>query len=153
MRVVKPITDEAQKAHWLQIWNESVSGQLADNVRETTWKRLLDEEVPLFGFLAYTDERTPVGFCHYALHPIAGAIEPAAYMQDLFTLPQHRRRGHARSMLDALVKQGQQEHWDRILWIVEHQNSAAQKLYSNFGMKLEFNFYIYPIAMMKRLMN
>jgi ribosomal protein S18 acetylase RimI-like enzyme len=153
MKIVKPITDDAQKADWLKIWNESVSGQLADNVREMTWERLIDEDVPLFGFLAYADDNQPVGFCHYALHPIAGAIEPAAYMQDLFVLPVQRRRGFARAMLDALVKEGQTEQWDRILWIVEHQNSPAQKLYGNFGMKLEYNFFIYPIAMMKRLMN
>lgn len=153
MRLIKPITDASQKDDWLKIWNESVSGQLADNVRETTWKRLIDEDVPLFGFLAYVDENTPVGFCHYALHPIAGAIEPASYMQDLFVLPNQRRKGYARAMLDALVKEGQTQQWDRILWIVESQNTAAQKLYGNFGMKLEFNFYIYPIAMMKRLMN
>lgn len=153
MRLIRPIAEDAQKAHWLQIWNESVSGQLADSVRETTWSRLLDEDVPLFGFISYTDERTPVGFCHYALHPIAGAVEPAAYMQDLFVLSSHRRRGHARSMLDALVKRGQQEQWDRILWLVENENEPANKLYEQFGMRLNFTFHIYPIAMMKRLMN
>ena len=31
--------------------------------------------------------------------------------------------------------------------------AAAQKLYENFGTALDFNFYIYPIAMLKRLMN
>ncbi len=153
MRLVKAIEDAAQYKAWLKIWHESVSGQLPDNVRETTWARLMDEETPLFGYLAYVDEHTPVGFLHYALHPSAGAIEPAAYMQDLFVLPMYRRRGYARALMKALAQRGQQEQWDRIIWLVEPDNSPATKLYEEFGTKLAFNFYIHGIAMLRRLLN
>lgn len=152
MRVIKAIDANIPKDDWLKIWNDSVSGHLSDKVRETTWERLMDDDVPLFGLMAY-DDRVPVGFMHYALHPISGAIEPAAYMQDLFVLPKFRRRGYARSMMNELIKIGQNEQWDRVLWVVDHGNDAAQKLYENYGTALDFNFYIYPIAMLKRLMN
>lgn len=153
MRIIRPITIDTPYDHWLQIWNESEAKSLPDTVRATTWSRLIDEDVPLFGFMAYIDDNTPVGFLHYALHPISGAIEPAAYMQDLFILPKYRRRGFARVLLDNLVKAGQTEQWDRILWLVEQGNEGAEKLYNDFGMTLAFQFYIYPIAMLKRLMN
>lgn len=153
MRIIRPVENIAQYKAWLKIWNESVSAQLPENVRETTWKRLIDEDVPLFGFLAYVDEHTPVGFLHYALHPIAGAVEPAAYMQDLFVLPQYRRRGYARALMKALTQRGQEDQWDRIIWLAEEDNAGATKFYEEFGTKLAFNFYIYGIAMLRRLMN
>ncbi len=153
MKIVKPINADTPKSEWLAIWNESEAKALPATVRDTTWERLIDEDVPLFGYLVYVDEAKPVGFLHYALHPISGAIEPAAYMQDLFVLPKYRRRGFARLLLDALVKAGQAGQWDRILWLVEQDNEGAQKLYADFGMTLAFQFYIYPIAMLKRMMN
>lgn len=153
MRLVKAIENPAQYKAWCKIWQENVSNQLPENVRETTWQRLLDEDTPLFGFLAYIDEHTPVGFLHYALHPIAGAIEPAAYMQDLFVLPQYRRRGYARALMKALAQRGQAEQWDRIIWLVESENEGAAKFYEEFGTQLPFKFFIYGIAMLRRLMN
>lgn len=154
MKMIKPIDGETSKADWEKIWQESVSGQLSDTVRETTWARLLDDDVPLFGFIAYTDDgRTPVGFMHYALHPITGAIEPAAYMQDLFILPPFRHRGFARALMDALAKHGQKEKWDRVHWVVESDNKGANELYELFAAKLDFSFFILPLAMLKRMMN
>lgn len=153
MRLIRPIAEAEQREAWLKIWHESVSGQLAAKVRDATWDRLIDEDVPLFGFLAYIDERTPVGYLHYALHPITGALEPAAYMQDLFVLPQYRRRGYARALMKALTQRGQSEKWDRIVWYAEGDNETAGKFYEEFGTKLNFNFYIYGIAMLRRLLN
>lgn len=153
MKIIKPIDRSVRKADWEKIWQESVSGQLSDLVRETAWERLLDDDVPLFGFIAYQDERTPVGFLHYALHPITGAVEPAAYMQDLFVLPQYRHRGYARALMDALAKHGQAQKWDRVHWVVESDNKGANSLYELFAAKLDFSFFILPIAMLKRMMN
>lgn len=153
MKIVKPITADIPKSHWLSIWTESPSSVLSDTVRETTWDRLCDADVPLFGLMAYHDDRTPVGFLHYALHPITGAVEPAAYMQDLYILPAYRRRGHARSLIQALVKQGQSERWDRISWFADRADADIRKLYDECGTMLEFDLYIHPIGMLRRLMN
>ena len=52
MRVIKAIDANISKDDWLKIWNDSVSGHLSDKVRETTWERLMDDDVPLFGLMA-----------------------------------------------------------------------------------------------------
>ncbi len=153
MKTIIPITDEINYDQWLSVWEVSTEAQLSDAVNENTWKNLCDPDVPLFGFIAFDDGGKPVGLLHYALHVTSGAIEPAVYMQDLFVLTDYRRRGYARALMKAFLTRGQTEQWDRAIWLVQDDNQAADSLYDEFATKLQFNFYIHGIAMLKRLMN
>ena len=68
-------------------------------------------------------------------------------------LTDYRRRGYARALMKAFLTRGQTEQWDRAIWLVQDDNQAADSLYDEFATKLQFNFYIHGIAMLKRLMN
>lgn len=153
MRIVKPIDKSIAYDQWLAVWEASTDAQLSEAVSQNTWKNLCDPQVQLFGFMAFDDQGQPTGILHYALHITSGAIEPAVYMQDLFVMESHRRRGYARALMQEFLARGQSEQWDRVIWLVDKNNSAAEKFYEGFATKLEFDFYIHGIAMLRRLMN
>lgn len=153
MKIVKPIDDNTPYEHWLPVWQASTDNRIDDKVTQNTWANLINPTMPLFGFLLYTDTEKAAGILHYALHLTTGAIEPAVYMQDLYIDEKFRRRGYARALVKEFLKRGQAEQWDRAVWLVEKENKAAEKLYDEFATKLEFDFYIHGIAMLKRMMN
>lgn len=153
MKIVKVIDETIAYEHWLPVWQASTNNQLDEKVTRNTWDNLINPAMPLFGFILYTDREIAAGILHYALHLTTGAIEPAVYMQDLYVSEKYRRRGYARALVKEFLKRGQQEQWDRAIWLVEKNNAAAEKLYDEFATKLEFDFYIHGIAMLRRLMN
>ncbi len=153
MKTIKPINNKTKYDEWLSVWVASTDAQLSDDVNENTWKNLTDPNIPLFGFMAFDESGKSIGILHYALHLTSGAIEPAVYMQDLFVVEKFRRRGYARALMKEFLARGQNQQWDRAIWLVQSENEAADKFYQEFATKLEFDFYIHGIAMLKRLMN
>jgi ribosomal protein S18 acetylase RimI-like enzyme len=73
-------------------------------------------------------------------------MNPVAYMQDVFTYPAHRRRGVARQLITRLAEIGREQGWPRIYWFAEADNEAAQQLYANIGVKLNFTLHALPTA-------
>jgi RimJ/RimL family protein N-acetyltransferase len=46
-----------------------------------------------------------------------------------------------------LTKRAQtQENWARIYWLADGSNDAAQRLYKNLGVKLDFSLHIMPLG-------
>lgn len=120
--------------------------QVKGEVTDKTWARLCDDTSTVFGLGCF--EHTEMqGFVHYVLHPTTGALNPVCYMQDLFIHPDHRRKGLAREILKTLAITGQQNRWERIYWIASQDNAAAQKLYKNIGVQLNFSFHVLPLHM------
>ena len=159
---VRAFTKQDYK-QWLPLWNANGLNQVSQNVTNSTWQRLCDPDSPVNGFGAFISlPLTPppaggkrghaeqgeseilAGFVHYILHPITGHIEPACYMQDLFTHDDFRRKGVARALVNRLHLEGQAQKWARIYWLAEKDNNAAQNLYKTLGIRLDFTLHILP---------
>ncbi len=41
---------------------------------------------------------------------------------------------------------GQREKWARMYWLTQVGNKEAKAMYENFGIKLDFTFYVLPIG-------
>lgn len=130
--------------NWLPLWNANNLGQRNEAVTTSTWERLNDEVVPVYGLCALKGGEI-VGILHYVLHYTTGSIKPACYMQDVFTAPEFRGQGVAKAMIAALADIGRAEKWSRLYWLADNNNEAAQALYKTLGVKLDFGLHILPL--------
>lgn len=88
------------------------------------------------------------GMVHYITHPTTGSTKQVCYLQDVFVDPAHRKKGIARQLVIALAHLGKEEDWQRIYWIAENDNVAAQNLYKSIGVRLDFSFHVLPLDML-----
>lgn len=130
--------------NWLPLWDGNNMGQRDETVTTQTWSRLMDAESPVDGLCALRGGEM-AGLVHYILHPTTGAIENACYMQDVYVDPEFRQQGIAAKLVRALDKKGRFEGWSRLYWLADADNEAAQALYKNIGVKMNFNLFIQPL--------
>lgn len=119
-------------------------GHINEALTTETWTRLMDENYGVYGLCALKNGEM-AGLVHYILHPTTGAFEPICYMQDLFVDDNFRKQGIARKMVFALTEIGHKEKWTRLYWLADDNNEAAQALYKNIGVKMNFSLYIQPL--------
>jgi GNAT superfamily N-acetyltransferase len=80
--------------------------------------------------IAWEDDR-PVGHAHLAW---SGTHLGLPEIQDVFVLPERRRRGIASRLTGAAEEEARQRGWDRIsLSVSRDQNAAANRLYRQLG--------------------
>jgi ribosomal protein S18 acetylase RimI-like enzyme len=129
---------------WLRLWTANNAGQPDPAATKQTWERLCDPGAQVKGLGAWEDGAF-VGLVHYILHPVTGHLHPACYMQDVFVDPAFRRRGVARALVEKVAALGKREKWARIYWLAERDNEAAQALYRNVGVVLDFTLHVLPL--------
>ena len=129
---------------WLPLWQENCLHQISDDITAETWRRICNPKENVFGLAAFNDTNELVGILHYILHATTGFIQPACYMQDLFVDEKHRKQGIAKQLVWELHELGKNEKWARIYWFAENNNEAAQALYKNLGVKMDFGLFILP---------
>jgi ribosomal protein S18 acetylase RimI-like enzyme len=140
---ISKLTDSDYEG-WLPLWNENNFGQVNKDITKTTWARLIDDHHPVNGLVAKIDNKA-IGFLHYILHHTTGHIEPVCYMQDVYVQEDMRHNGIAKMLIQYLQNLGHQEKWARLYWLAEKENVAAQSLYKNIGLKLDFTFHVLPL--------
>jgi ribosomal-protein-alanine N-acetyltransferase len=87
----------------------------------------LAREIALPWVLRAADGGTPLAFL------LAWSVADELHLLDMATHPEHRRRGHGRRLLVALVALAQREHKRLVLLEVRTQNAAAIALYESMG--------------------
>lgn len=140
---IRPLTAGDYES-WLGLWDGNNLGTRNDQVTAQTWARLIDPDFPVRGIIAELDDKL-AGLLHYVLHPTTGSLSNVCYMQDVYVDPAFRKKGIAKALLSELARCGKQEGWTRIYWLAEAQNEAAQGLYKNIGVKLNFTLHVMPV--------
>ncbi len=133
-------------AKWLPLWDGNNLGQRNEEVTTETWSRLCDPDNTQVNGIAAEMNGEILGIAHYILHPTTGHINPVCYMQDVYVDPAHRRKGIGKRLVNEITKIGNQEKWARMYWLTQVGNSEAKAMYENFGIKLDFTFYVLPIS-------
>ena len=93
---------------WLPLWEgynafygrEGLTA-LNPEITKTTWARFFDPAEPVYALVAESDGKV-LGLTHYLFHRSTTRIELTCYLQDLFTAPQARGKGVARSLIEAV---------------------------------------------------
>jgi ribosomal protein S18 acetylase RimI-like enzyme len=129
---------------WLPLWQANCQHKVSDEVTAETWRRLTNPKENVFGLGAFDESGKLQGILHYILHPTTGFIEPACYMQDLYTDEAYRRQGIAKRLVWELNDIGQKHRWARIYWFAENKNEAVQNLYKNLGIPMDFTLFMLP---------
>ncbi len=131
---------------WLPLWDGNNLGQRNDAVTAETWARLIDPDNTQVNGLCAEMNGEIMGIVHYILHPTTGNINPVCYMQDVFVSPDHRRKGIGKRLVERVTEIGKEEKWARLYWLTHEGNKEAKAMYENFGIKLDFAFYVLPIS-------
>ena len=140
---IRPI-QSSDYEQWLPLWDGNNMGTRDDAVTAQTWARLNDENAPVCGLVA-EEEGVILGLVHYILHPTTGALNDVCYMQDVYVDPSQRKGGIAKKLVTHLSAIGAQKGWARLYWLADADNAAAQALYKNIGVKLNFTLHILPL--------
>lgn len=125
--------DEQDKTQWLSLWqgyNDFYGSELADEVTEYTWTRLLDPASSMFCRVAVLDGAV-VGFAHCVLHQGTWVTSQMCYLEDLFVDPAWRGKGVARQLIQFVLNEAKAQGWSRFYWHTRIHN-PARKLYDEF---------------------
>lgn len=131
---------------WLALWIGNNQGDIDEEITACTWKRLADPDNTMVNGLCAEMNGEFRGIAHYILHNTTGQIKPVCYMQDVYVDPQFRRQGVGKRLVNEITEIGKREDWARLYWITQRNNFEAKKMYENFGIKLDFTFYVLPIG-------
>jgi GNAT superfamily N-acetyltransferase len=119
---------------------ENVPGDL-DQV-----KAALFGDQPMATVLLARDSGTVVGMASYSfLWPAAGA-ESSLYMKELFVREPARRRGVAKSLMDAIRTAASDARCSRVEWAADTDNPPALAFYKALGVKPHDDKVFYRMA-------
>ena len=97
-------------------------------------------------FLAL-DRGVAVGFTQLYPSFSSGAMAVIFILNDLFVVPEARRRGTGSALLQAAAQYGERARARRLVLSTEITNIAAQSLYGKAGWKRNTEFCLYQIAL------
>jgi GNAT superfamily N-acetyltransferase len=134
-------------AQWLPLWEgynafygRSGPTALPPEITATTWQRFFDEGEPMHALVAELDGRL-VGLTHYLFHRSTTLLAPICYLQDLFTVPEMRRTGVGRTLIEAVYRRAAQAGSARVYWQTHETNLVAQRLYDQVAERSGFIVY------------
>jgi len=93
----------------------------------------------LFGARPYAEaalaewQKEPVGFALFFYNYSSFLTKPGLYLEDLFVLPAHRRRGVGTALLNYLAQRAAEEDCGRLEWSVLDWNEPAIAFYQQIG--------------------
>jgi GNAT superfamily N-acetyltransferase len=132
---------------WLPLWEgynafygrEGLTA-LNPEITKTTWARFFDPAEPVYALVAESDGKV-LGLTHYLFHRSTTRIELTCYLQDLFTAPQARGKGVARSLIEAVYIAAKHAGIRRVYWQTHHNNTLGRALYDKVAKHHGFLVY------------
>ena len=138
---------ESDKTKWLELWAgylEFYKSTISSDQTELTWKRLINNEQKMFGFVA-EDENVVIGFTHCLFRSSTWAETDYCYLEDLFVDPNVRGKGVGRALINRVVELAKAKNSKRVYWTTQEFNKTARILYDSITPVSEYVQYRLPI--------
>jgi GNAT superfamily N-acetyltransferase len=139
--------EEKDKDQWLKLWAgylEFYKSTISSEQTELTWKRLINNELKMFGFVAESEEGV-IGFTHCLFRPSTWTETDYCYLEDLFVDPNIRGKGIGRALINKVVELAKEKNSKRVYWTTQEFNKTARVLYDSIIPVSEFVQYRLPL--------
>jgi GNAT superfamily N-acetyltransferase len=139
--------EEKDKDQWLKLWAgylEFYKSTISPEQTELTWKRLINNELKMFGFVAESEEGI-IGFTHCLFRPSTWTETDYCYLEDLFVDPNIRGKGIGRALMNKVVELAKEKNSKRVYWTTQVFNKTARVLYDSITPVSEFVQYRLPL--------
>ena len=147
MTVTIRAIEEKDKGQWLKLWAgylEFYKSTISTEQTELTWKRLINNELKMFGFVAENEDGV-IGFTHCLFRPSTWTETDYCYLEDLFVDPMIRGKGVGRALIDKVVELAREKKSKRVYWTTQEFNKTARVLYDSITPVSEYVQYRLPI--------
>jgi len=147
MTVTIRAIEEKDKGQWLNLWAgylEFYKSTISTEQTELTWKRLINNELKMFGFVAENEDGV-IGFTHCLFRPSTWTETDYCYLEDLFVDPLIRGKGVGRALIDKVVELAREKKSKRVYWTTQEFNKTARVLYDSITPVSEYVQYRLPI--------
>jgi GNAT superfamily N-acetyltransferase len=134
---------EQQHAAWLPLWRgyqAFYKTDIAPQVSNITWTRLLDPAEPMGAALAW-EGQTAVGLVHHIRHRSCWTIGDYVYLQDLYVSPEARGAGVGRKLIEYVYEFARAAGCPRVHWLTHETNTGAMLLYDRIAERSGFVQY------------
>jgi GNAT superfamily N-acetyltransferase len=124
----------SDEADWRQLWAGHLAfhgAELAPEVTDHTWRRILDPASPMSMRVACR-QGVVVGFATYFPHPSSWIIGDDCYLEDLYVDESQRGRGVGRALIDDLAALATARGWQHLYWHTRVDNHPARRLYDSY---------------------
>lgn len=125
----------ADRPQWEQLWRgyqEFYGVDLAGPATDRLWQRIGDPAEPIDGLGAFDGDRL-VGLAHTVRHRSTWTIEDTCYLQDLFVVPEARRHGIARALIEAVYAAADATGGGQVYWLTHVSNEAGRRVYDQIA--------------------
>jgi GNAT superfamily N-acetyltransferase len=147
MTLIIRVIEEKDKDQWLKLWAgylEFYESTISSEQTELTWKRLINNELKMFGFVAESEEGI-IGFTHCLFRPSTWTETDYCYLEDLFVDPNIRGKGIGRALMNKVFELAKEKKSKRVYWTTQEFNKTARVLYDSITPVSEFVQYRLPI--------
>lgn len=92
------------------------------------------------------DSKLPIGFALFFTSYSTFLAKTGIYLEDLFILPEHRRLGAGKALLQKVAEIAMSRHCGRLEWSVLDWNEHAIRLYESLGAEPQSEWTVYRMT-------
>jgi GNAT superfamily N-acetyltransferase len=140
---IRPLTPD-DRAAWEPLWQgylDFYNTDLAPEVTDVTWDRLLDAAEDMHCLVAENDSGNMIGIVHYLYHRVTWSVSDRCYLEDLFVAETARGTGAGRALIEAVYAAADDRGADQVYWLTQESNEQGRRLYDRVGRLTSFIKY------------
>lgn len=141
--VIRPLRAE-DEADWRRLWTaylQFYDTTLPEEVFQTAFSRLLEENDREFQGLIATVDGVAVGLAHFLFHRTLWATTDTCYLMDLFADPNVRGQGVGRALIEGVRQRALAADIPSLYWMTQEFNYPGRTLYDKVAEKTPFIVY------------